>query len=100
MAWEQRSASRFYYQHVKRAGKVHRIYVGSGPEAERIAAADAARRAEREQGWQQWRAMQADLRARQQLLDPLDETLARLSAGVLLAHGFGYNRRRWRSPHA
>ena len=49
MSWEKRNRGTEYYTRSKKTnGRVVREYIGRGPEAERAAAEDAARKADRE----------------------------------------------------
>ena len=97
MAWETRNdRGRYYTRSRREGGRVVREYVGCGHKGELAAAADAARRAEREAE----RAAILSERERAQAIDAelasLHRTVDLLARGALLAAGFERHKRQWR----
>ena len=69
MAWEPRGTHTYYYRSVRRHGHVTKDYLGTGPLAERYAAEDAERRAQRYTEAETWRQEQAAFDALDQQID-------------------------------
>lgn len=105
MPWDARGTRRYFYHRRKVAGRLLRTYVGTGPTAEAAAAADAARRAEREQRWAMNRTEKRRLAAPDEPQQELHDLCSLLLKATLLANGFhqhdgGDWRRRRPSPPA
>ena len=100
MAWETRGNQRYYYRAYKVNGRVHKVYLGSGPSAD-IAAQRDARIRDRRHGMKEQRRQ--DHEAILALETPVDgfadilETLTRatlVSAGYHRHHGSEWRKRR------
>jgi hypothetical protein len=97
MAWETRGGGGVYYtRSLWRGGRVVRQYLGNGPDAERAAAEDEARRSAR-------RAALDARRAEAARLDEADAPLAALlgasdllARAALVGGGFHQHRGEWR----
>ncbi len=97
MGWETRNDRGHYYTRSRRIdGRVVREYVGCGQKGELAAAADAARRAEREAERAAIRAEQERIRAAERVLIDLGRTVDLVTCGALLAAGFERHKRQWR----
>ena len=92
MGWEYRAGGGPYY--IRRQGvNGQREYCGKGPAAERAAAEDAVRRAERDA----CRAERRQVEAMDAEVEVLHRTVDLLSKGVLIGAGFHqHNRGEWR----
>src|SRR5262245_2910031 len=60
MAWQQRGTKRYLYRSVKHQGRVIREYLGTGPSAEALDAAQGVERARRQAVQETWRQTLAD----------------------------------------
>ena len=97
MGWETRANGGHYYTRSRRIdGRVVREYIGCGEKGELAAAADAARRAEREAERAAIRAEQERIRAAERVLIDLGRTVDLVTCGALLAAGFERHKRQWR----
>lgn len=98
MAWETRArGGRYYTRSIRRNGKVHREYVGTGQVAELLAHFDAADRVDRQRERHEeahHRAMADAVEAPVNELDQLVEAVVRLE---LVCAGFHrHHRGEWR----
>ncbi len=94
---EYRGDQAYYYRYRKEGGRVRRLYVGSGEQAEQAAAEDAARRAERKARGEAWAAERNRLDTIDAPLKNLvDGTLALARAQLMLAGFFRNDRGAWR----
>jgi hypothetical protein len=97
MSWGQRGAQRYYYRSVRRNGQVCKEYVGTGPEAERVAAADAAQRAQHRAAAGAWRKERGRLEALDAQFGAWWETGALLINAALYTEGYyRHDRGQWR----
>jgi hypothetical protein len=94
VAWEKRRGRGKYYTRTRRVGgSLVREYLGTGPEAERAAAEDAARRADN----RALRTERSRLEAADAELDDLAETARAIAHAELLLGGFHqHDRGNWR----
>jgi hypothetical protein len=102
--WDVRGNSRYYYRHRTRNGRRYRVYVGSGPHAERLAAQDAQRIAEAKARREERRAWQTKLQAADSPLNTLTNHTNALARAALLCAGYyqhygGEWRRRSKANH-
>jgi len=87
----------YYYRHVRINGRPVRVYVGTGPDAEKAAAEDAKRIAERRACEEQRQATEAAWDSTREALDKLGTSLDLLTSAVLVAAGFyRHDRGLWR----
>jgi len=94
MTWETRNGGGRYYTRSRRAGgRVVREYIGTGPAAEMAAAADAARRAQREQERRAWNRTKKEIEASEDALEQLGEAICGLLGG---AGFYRHHRGEWR----
>ncbi len=97
MGWETRANGGRYYTRSRREhGRVVREYVGCGEKGELAAAADAARREEREADRTMIRAERERVQAIDANLVDLHRTADLLTRGALMAAGFERYKRQWR----
>lgn len=96
MAWEQRVSGRYYTRTYRQGGERIREYVGCGPRAEAIAAADAQAR-------ERYAMERAERRQERRRLDEADAQLAAFCRSVdaqirqaLTAGGYHHHRGEWR----
>ena len=101
MAWQIRPGRRpVYFRSVRIGGKVVRQYIGSGPEAERIAAADAQRRAEGKAKVEMQKTERARLETTATPLSDFSAQLELLMRAELLAAGCHQHAHcEWRRRH-
>jgi hypothetical protein len=94
MGWEYRARGGPYYvRHTKRNGREIREYFGRGPEAEKAAAEDARKQAERERERMEWKQLEELDSEVTEFSDLVDF----LSKGTLLTEGFHqHHRGEWR----
>jgi hypothetical protein len=97
MAWEQRGPQTYYYRSVRRNGHVTKLYLGTGPLAERYAAEDAERRAQRHTAAETWRQEQAALDALDRQIDDWWDMSTLLLKATLYTEGYyQHDRAAWR----
>jgi hypothetical protein len=94
MGWDMRG----YYYRVRRVGgKVVRQYVGRGPLADLVAAADESDRLIRDQDREAAKAVSAELSDLEDGLRGLDELVEAVARALLLAAGYRRHKRgEWR----
>lgn len=103
MAWERRqrgTGQRYYYRCRKVQGRVVKEYVGTGPEAELAAAADAQARAERHADRDRVRKAASKLAPAEAAIREMDEATTVLSHAVLFSAGFHCVNYQWRLRRA
>jgi hypothetical protein len=88
MAWEKRGARSYFYRSVRCAGKVKKLYYGTGPTGRLAAQADTLRRAERVAAEKAHRAEKDRLDVAVRLTHDLSRCCDLLAAAALLAAGF------------
>jgi hypothetical protein len=88
MAWEKRRKRDYFYRSVRRAGKVQKLYYGSGTTGRLAAQAEALRRAERLAAELAHRAAKDQLHVALTLTHDLGRCCDLLAAAALLAAGF------------
>jgi hypothetical protein len=91
MAFETRGNSGLYYYSSRRdpdSGKVKKVYLGRGPQAEIAARALARRREQREKEREAVRKTAGELQAVDALMGRVSEATTALLEAVLLATGF------------
>ena len=96
MAWETKGRGRYYTRSLWRDGRVVREYLGSGPEAERAAAEDEARRSARRAALDAEKAQAALRDEADAPLTTLLEAADLLARAALVADGFHQHRGEWR----
>src|SRR3954468_16627312 len=97
MAWEVKKGCRFYTRSLWRGGRVVRQYLGTGPEAEKAAAEDEARRAEQKASREADRAWVGCRDAADSALAELHEAAELAAQAALIAQGFHqHDRGEWR----
>lgn len=102
MPWVTGPKRRPYYTQARKVGgRVYFTYIGSGPEAERIAAEDLRRRQERERQRQVVRAERAEVNQIGRSLDGLHVAADALLHAALLEAGYHqHHRSEWRRYQA
>jgi len=97
MPWRTRGNKRYYYRSVRTTEGPRSVYVGTGPAAVAIAAADELHRLERQKQDEKLAATRAEI---SQMLGPvieLNENMELLTRAALLAAGFyHHSRSEWR----
>src|SRR5262249_9085371 len=88
MAWEKHGRRSYYYRSVRRAGKVVKVYHGTGPVGRLAAEVDALRRAEQRAEADARKAQQDGLDAAVKLTRDLSAECELLAAATLLAAGY------------
>src|SRR5262245_45454407 len=88
MAWEKHGRRSYYYRSVRRAGKVVKVYHGTGPVGRLAAEVDALRRAEQRAKAEDRKAQNDRLDAAMTLTCDLGRGCEVLAAATLLAAGF------------
>src|SRR5262245_27869044 len=97
MAWAQQHRQRYYYRNVRDGARVHRRYLGRGPEADLAAALVEQRRQDRLAQREWWRGEQAGWEAAERPCLALAAGTDMLVEAVLFANGYWrHNRGRWR----
>ena len=97
MTWVRRGEKRYYYRHVRVAGRPVRRYAGTGAVGELAAAADGLRRLNREIEARAWRAEQGRQQEAEAPLLRLCGVTENLIRAALLAAGFHqHDRGVWR----
>jgi hypothetical protein len=96
MSWEIRPRTRIYTTSRRVNGKIVRRYYGNGPEAQRIAARDAAANAQRQAEARLVREAEAEWHAEEGTLRQICHTLGPLLAAVLMAEGYRRHGGEWR----
>src|SRR2546423_12759299 len=97
MAWEVKKGCRFYTRSLWRNGRVIRQYLGTGPEAEKAAAEDEARRAERKARREADRAEMGRRDEADDAVAELHEVIDLAAHAALTAQGFHqHDRGEWR----
>lgn len=101
MPWERRRTSghQYYTRSLNVDGRRIRLYIGRGPLAEQIAAADAQRQAERRAIHGAARTRKAELAAAAAPLADLTDCLDLLTTATLLSSGYHRADRHWRRRH-
>ena len=99
--WETRGTRRYLYRTVREGGRAFRVYLGTGPAAEILAAADDIDRKQRRQTREQVAALRQQVQA---VIDPVhafNEELDILMRGCLFAAGYhDCHGQWWRNYHA
>ena len=88
MMWDVRGNSRYFYRHRRVNGRVMRIYVGTGPQAELLAAQEAKRIADVKAQRQERRARQTTIEAAESPLNTLTNQTTALADAALLCAGY------------
>jgi len=98
MAWETRArGGRYYTRSIRRHGRVHREYVGTGPAAELIAQLDADDRADRHRDRRDVAQHRAASEAVEAAVDDLDAFVEMVVRLELVCAGFHrHHRGDWR----
>jgi len=98
MGWESRNGVGRYYTRSKRVrGKVKRVYVGTGPAAEAIAALDADTRRIRQEQRAATNAHREQMESAAALVDRSWQGVLSLTRAVLVANGYyRHHRGEWR----
>ena len=97
MAWERRRENWYYYRPQWIQGRVVKVYVGRGPEAEAAAREDAARRAERAARRQAAAVDRLREEPAGDLMAELDNQVKAMLRTALVAAGFHQHARgQWR----
>src|SRR5262249_16276420 len=98
MSWDEKRADgpRYYYRSERVGGRTVKHYVGRGPEAEREARLDEAKRQQRHAQRQAWIRQQADLAPPEMPLKALCFLADLLTKAPLLLAGFHQHKRVWR----
>ena len=96
MYWKQRGNHRYLYKAVRVDGRPHRIYVGTGADAEAALAADRLERLERQRQREQLQAYQQQVRDTVVAADAMCQETDNLTRAALLATGFHAHRSQWR----
>ena len=98
MAWETRKGVGHYYTRSKRVdGRVVREYIGTGPVADLIAAADAERCRERDEARATRQAREQELERAAGLVDRSWRGVSNLTRAVLIGNGYyRHHRGEWR----
>jgi hypothetical protein len=103
MAWERRqrgTGRRYYYRSRRVRGRVVKEYVGTGPEAELAAAADAQARAERHADRDRVRNAASKLAPAEATIREMDEAMIWLTHAALYATGYHRVYFQWRLRRA
>ncbi len=96
MAWESRGNGMFYYRKHRVGQRVFSVYVGTGPVAQMIAAADQTEREERQQSRDRARhEREREAAALAPLIDA-QKALTGLVRASLIAHGYHTHKGQWR----
>jgi hypothetical protein len=97
MAWHVSNGVRYYYRSVREGRRVRRVYAGTGLRGELAAAADAARRAQRQADACAWEVLRARLRAADAVVAGLARAAETAAHAHLLRGGFRRHARgHWR----
>jgi len=98
MSWETRrpNGPKYYVRAQKVRGRLVRQYIGTGPQAEAAAAADALRRAERQAEAEARRAERLRLQEADAPLQRLEEAMKLLIRATLVTNGFYQHGGEWR----
>lgn len=100
MAWEKRRNRTYFYQSVREGEKVRKVYLGSGPGAQKAAETDRRRRQERQLLKEREALELLRLEAVAAEAQRLESTVRLLAEAALLAIGLRrQNRRPWRPWH-
>src|SRR4051794_754576 len=93
MPWKLRQTGRYYYRSIRDGDRVRTEYVGAGPAAELIAAADRLESLERAQAAEAWRAERAALDAEDLARAARFGVVEAVVRGALEAAGFRRHKR-------
>ncbi len=96
MPWETKGSERYYYRKKRVNGRVVSEYVGRGPEAEQIAAADELARAARAETRAAQAARLAELAALDQEVQAFAKQVETLTRQALQANGYHQHKGQWR----
>jgi hypothetical protein len=94
--WERRGQYRYLYKTVRENGHVFCVYLGAGPAAEVLAAADHIDRQERQKQSAQLAALQQRVAAAVVPVLAFNEELETLLCARLLGAGYHTHRGEWR----
>jgi hypothetical protein len=101
MAWDKHGERKYFYQSVRRNGKVHKTYFGAGQVGEMAAGAHALRRAERKAAQEALQRQIELVNGLVNLTRNLNQWCELIAAASLLAAGFHrpcrHAWRRWRN---
>ena len=101
MYWENRRQYRYLYKTVRENGRAFRVYLGTGPAAEVLAAADHIDRQERQEQRAQLAELQQQVGAAVAPVRALHEETGILTRACLLGAGYReYQSNRWGKRHA
>ena len=96
MYWERRGRYRYLYKTVRENGRAFRVYLGAGPAAEILAAADHIDRQERQEQRAQLAALQQRVAAAVVPVLAFNEELETLLCARLLGAGYHMHHGEWR----
>lgn len=98
MSWDRKRGTgrRYYYRSVRGQRRSAKLYVGTGPDAQRIAEADLAARRERARARQAWLQKWAQIELVRLPLDDFCGLVALLVKGILLVSGWHQHGGEWR----
>ena len=97
MAWEERNGTRYYYRkHRTPGGTVKSQYVGRGPVAKMIAAADRREREAREAERRRLEKMKEKLLRQRDRVREVQEAIRAVERAALLLNGYHTHKGQWR----